>query len=47
MRRGLLKELPALSYWFGIKPVDLDDMTFDEIDEYLKALRDITKKLKK
>ena len=38
MRRARLRSLPALSHWFHVMPWDLERMTFDEIDEYVKQL---------
>lgn len=31
----MLTHLPALSHFFGLKPEDLDRMTFREIDRYV------------
>lgn len=35
--------LPALSYHFGLRWADIEDMPYAEIDAYLGALRDIGK----
>ena len=43
MRRALRTSLPAFSYHFGIHPWQVDDLTFGEIDSYLKALADLDK----
>lgn len=34
MRRALLKELPQLTKFYGLKPHDIDSMTLREISEY-------------
>jgi hypothetical protein len=34
MRRALLPWLPALSYHYGLKPWDIDRMTFREIEVF-------------
>ena len=34
-------QLPALSYFFGLTPSDVDDMTVDELDHYAIALQKI------
>lgn len=41
MRRTLRRRLPGLSYHFGIRPADVDDMPYGELVEYLDALRQI------
>lgn len=38
MRRALLKKLPALSFYYGLKPWELADLTFDEIREFQRQL---------
>lgn len=30
----LLKELPALTKFYGLRPADIDEMTFREVSEY-------------
>jgi hypothetical protein len=35
VRRGLLKRLPALTEFYGIRPPDIDDMTYAEVSEYI------------
>lgn len=40
MRRALLHQLPALSHHYGLKPADLDEMTFAEVEEYVRQLVD-------
>lgn len=44
MRRALRKVLPALSYHFDIKGDDLASMPFGEINAYLDALHELTRK---
>lgn len=39
MRRALLKSLPALTKFYGIKPSDIDGMTVREISEYLTQMQ--------
>lgn len=34
MRRALLKRLPALTRFYGLKPADIDAMTLREVAEY-------------
>lgn len=34
MRRKLREELPLLSHLFGLKPWDVERLTFGEIDAY-------------
>lgn len=34
MRRALLKELPALTKFYGLRPQDIDQMTYREVSEY-------------
>lgn len=41
MRRGLRATLPALSRHFGIRPWEVDLMTYGEITVYLHALHDL------
>lgn len=38
MRRQLRPALPGLAHWFGIRPWEVDDLTFDELDVFVKAL---------
>lgn len=35
MRRALLKQLPALTRFYGLTPADIDLMTLREVTEYL------------
>lgn len=35
--------MPAFSHYFGLRPWDIERLTFDEIDEYQRALRQLTK----
>ena len=41
MRRRLLKAVPALSFHFGLKPWELELLTFGELDAYLDALDEL------
>ncbi len=41
MRRALLPAWPALAHHFNLHPPDLEWLTYDEIEAYLEALRDI------
>lgn len=43
MRRALRISLPAFSYHFGIQPWQVDDLTYGELAEYLRALSDLNK----
>ena len=38
MRRVLLKRLPALTVFYGLRPWEVEMLTLDELDEYLAAL---------
>lgn len=42
MRRALRASLPAFSHHFGIQPWQVDDLTYGEIEVYLRALKDLT-----
>lgn len=44
MRRGLLKELPALTKFYGLTPADFDEMTRREVSEYLTQMYDALSK---
>lgn len=35
MRRALLKRLPALTHFYGLRPSDIDSMTLREVSEYV------------
>lgn len=39
MRRQLRAALPGLAHWFGIKPWELQDLTYGEIEVFTTALR--------
>lgn len=43
MRREARKQLPALSHWFHLTPMDLDELWPGELDVYLSALVDMQK----
>jgi len=30
---------PELAHWFGLRPADLDDLTRNELDQFLGRLR--------
>lgn|GEM_PF-5355437 len=36
MRRALLKRLPAMTRFFGVKPWEIELFTADELNEYLR-----------
>ena len=36
MRRALLRSWPALSRFYGLKPWDVEQLTVDELNEYLR-----------
>ena len=38
MRRALLRSWPALSKFFGLYPWDIDRLTMDELNEYLRQM---------
>lgn len=38
MRRALLRQLPALTRFYGLRPQDFDDMTVREISEYVTQM---------
>lgn len=38
MRRQLLKELPSLTYHYGLKPWEVERLTFREIAEYRRQM---------
>lgn len=38
MRRLLLEKLPALTRFYGLRPADIDDMSYREISEYLTQM---------
>lgn len=33
--------LPALAHWFGLKPADVEDLTYGEIQVFIEALDQI------
>jgi hypothetical protein len=43
VRRTLRKQLPALSYHFGLLPWDIDRLLFGEVTVYLEALKALSK----
>ena len=47
MRARLVRAWPTLSHYFGIHPWDLERLTWDEIDVYLRAADAIVADLKK
>lgn len=38
MRRGLLRKLPRLTQCYGLRPQDIDDMTYAEVSEYITQM---------
>jgi len=38
VRRQLRAALPGLAHWFGIRPWEVEDLTFGEIDMFVQAL---------
>lgn len=38
MRRALLRQMPALTRFYGLKPWELERFTFDELNEYTRQL---------
>ena len=43
----LLQRLPALTAFYGLRPWEVEDMTFDELEEYLRQLDAYEKEMKK
>lgn len=41
MRRELRSALPALAYHFGLKPADVEDLTYGEVEVFIEALEQI------
>jgi hypothetical protein len=39
--------LPALTQFYGLRPIDLEDMTFGEIEEYLCQLAEYHEAMRK
>lgn len=44
MRRALLKQLPAITRFYGLKPWDLPEFTVDELNEYLRQMEDFNRR---
>ena len=38
MRRQLRAILPELAHWFGLKPWEVEDLTYGEIEQFNKRL---------
>lgn len=38
MRRALLRQMPAITRFYGVKPWELDQFTFDELNEYIRQM---------
>lgn len=38
MRRVLLEQLPALTRFYGLRPADIDDMSYREVFEYVSQM---------
>lgn len=32
---------PELAHWFGIRPWEIDDLTYGELDEFTRRLRSL------
>lgn len=43
MRRALRASLPALAYHFGIRPWEIDDLSYGEVIVFIQALQDLNK----
>lgn len=39
MRRQLRRVVPELAHYFGVRPWEIDELTYGEIDELLRRLR--------
>ncbi len=46
MRRALLRQMPALTRFYGILPRDLESFTIDELNEYLRQYEQHQKDLR-
>lgn len=44
MRRDLLKQLPALTHFYGLRPWEVEELTYAEVDEYLGQLAEYQRK---
>lgn len=40
MRRALREQLPALTRFYGLKPWDVERLTFGELDQYMTWMTD-------
>lgn len=38
MRRDLRKQLPAFTHFYGLRPWEVEHLTYGELDEYLRQL---------
>lgn len=38
MRRQLREALPGLAHWFGIRPWEVEELSYGELDVFVKAL---------
>lgn len=38
MRRALLRKLPRLTQFYGLTPMDIDEMTYGEVSEYVTQM---------
>lgn len=43
MRRALRATLPALAFHFGIRPWEVDDLTYGEMSPFLDALQNLNR----
>ncbi|HET7486834.1 MAG TPA: hypothetical protein VFJ85_02830 [Acidimicrobiales bacterium] len=45
MRRALLRSLPALTHFYGLRPWEVEMLTFDELREYQRQMADYHRKI--
>lgn len=41
MRRQLRQALPGLAHYFGIRPWEVEDLTYGEITEFLRLMKQL------
>lgn len=41
MRRELRQALPGLAHYFGIRPWEVEDLTYGEITEFLRLMKQL------
>lgn len=44
MRADLLRQLPALTHFYGLRPWEVEQLTFEELAEYQRQLDDYCRK---